>query len=162
MGGRIWAARNSLSGRIAEVRSFAVARATRQRPNSGEAENSLTAAQLRELDRRVRDLDDPRRYIIKSVLLQRARRPWELYYDVSDDMWAMDITGATLFKRKKTAVAVAALFERGDRVQIEEVLVRGKQILRRKVQRASQAAKSEKATRRGRSSRNVQTSKGRR
>jgi hypothetical protein len=89
----------------------------------------LSAAQLRELERRVKDLDDPRRYIIKSVLFPGPPRRWELFYDVSNDLWAMDIESATLFKRRKTAVAVARHLD--DRYKIEEVkLGRGKRLMR--------------------------------
>ena len=56
-------------------------------------------------------------------------RPWELFYNVTDDVFAMDIEGATLFKRKKTAVAVAKIVD--DELQVEEVkLGRGKRVVR--------------------------------
>jgi hypothetical protein len=125
-------------------------------------DDSLSPAQLREIERRLKDADDPRRYIVKSVLIPRAKRPWEMFYDVSDDVWAMDIEGATLFKRKKTAMAVAALIGRSDHVRVEEVKVQGERIRRKKGKRASQTSKGEAAASRRRAPRNVQASKGRR
>ena len=79
----------------------------------------LSKAWIREIRRRVKDSDDPRRYIIVSILLPGPPRRWELFYDVSDDMWAMDLAGATLFKRKQTALTVASPL--GDRYQVIEV-----------------------------------------
>lgn len=81
----------------------------------------LSAAWKKEIERRVKDSVDPRRYIIKSVLLPNRRKPWVLYYNVSDDVWAMDISHATLFKRRRAAKAIAELL--GDRFNIEEVKV---------------------------------------
>ena len=125
------------------------------------AEGSLTRAQLRELERSVKDARDPRRYVIKSVLLPSARKPWEMYYDVSADCWAMRIEHGTLFKRKKTARAVADLVEDPEHVRVEEVTLHGEQIRRKKVKHAPHAAKSTAPARRRRSSRHVQASKGR-
>jgi hypothetical protein len=89
----------------------------------------LSAAWIREIERRVKDLRDSTRYVIVSVMLPGPPRKWELFYDVSDDMWAMEIAGATLFKRKRTARAVADLL--GDRYQIVEVkLGRKKKVIR--------------------------------
>jgi len=72
-------------------------------------EPRLSAAWLCEIERRVKDSSDPTRYVIVSVLLPGLRKRWELFYDVTDDMWAMDIQGATLIKRKHTARVVAKL-----------------------------------------------------
>ena len=63
----------------------------------------LTAAQIREIDRSVADLDDPVRYLLVSRMGPR----FFLYYNVSDDVYAMnDPSGATLFKRRKAAQSV--------------------------------------------------------
>src|SRR6266567_3987292 len=85
-------------------------------------EPELSAAWIREIERRVADSRDPARYVIVSALLPGppgTRRRWELFYDVSDDVWAMEIQGATLFKRKRTARVVAQLL--GDRYEVIEV-----------------------------------------
>jgi len=91
------------------------------RTRTSEQVPPLSKAWQREIKRRIKDSDDPRRYVIVSVLLPRGRRPWELFYDVSTDCWAMDLSGATLFKRKKTAQAVADVL--GDRYKLEQVRV---------------------------------------
>jgi hypothetical protein len=88
-------------------------------PAAGSEESTLSAAWIREIERRVNDSRDPTRYIIVSVLLPGPRRRWELFYDLADDMWAMDVQGATLFKRKRTARVVAELL--GDRYEVIEV-----------------------------------------
>lgn len=60
----------------------------------------LSPAQIRELKRRVRDSRDPIRYMLVSEYSRR----FILYYNVSDDVYAMnDPAGGTLFKRLKTA-----------------------------------------------------------
>jgi hypothetical protein len=74
------------------------------------ADWALTAAQTREIKRRVADLDDPIRYLLVSRMGPR----FALYYNVSDDLYAMnDPTGATLFKRRKAAECVKRTLGRG-------------------------------------------------
>ena len=52
------------------------------------------------------DLDDATRYLLVSRMGPR----FALYYSVSDDVYVMnDPRGATLFKRRKAALAVKAL-----------------------------------------------------
>jgi hypothetical protein len=64
----------------------------------------LTRAQKAELERRIRDMDDPHRYMIISALFSRKRL---MFYEVSENVFAMgDIAGGTLFKRKEAAEAV--------------------------------------------------------
>jgi hypothetical protein len=87
----------------------------------------LSAAQNRELERRVRDLDDPRRYVLFSKIGDRI----PLYYDVSTDCFVWkDIAGATLFKRRNAAVAIKKLLD--GRVGIIEVEVSSTGKVRRK------------------------------
>lgn len=63
-------------------------------------------AQIQELRRRVAGVDDVTRYLLVSHVGPR----FALYYNVSDDVYAMnDPRGATLFKRHKAALAVRAL-----------------------------------------------------
>ena len=77
----------------------------------------LSKAQIRELERRVRDMDDPRRFVLASELLPS----FVLYYDVSDNVYVMnDLSAATVFKKKKAAAAIKALL--GKRVRIVECL----------------------------------------
>lgn len=73
----------------------------------------LTQAQVRELRRRAADLHNPIRYLLVS---QFGRR-FALYYNVSDDVYGMnEPRSATLFKRRKAAVAVRQLLGPGIRV----------------------------------------------
>jgi hypothetical protein len=66
----------------------------------------LTRAQLREIRRRVVDLDDRTRYLLVSGFAPR----FVLYYNVTDDVFAMnEPKGGTLFKRRQAAVAVQRL-----------------------------------------------------
>lgn len=74
----------------------------------------LTVAETRRLGRQVRDLRDKTRYFIQSRLLRGSR--FVLYYNLTDDMWATDLDGATFFKRRRTAEAVRALLGDGARV----------------------------------------------
>jgi hypothetical protein len=79
----------------------------------------LTPAQIREIDRRVADLDDPVRYLLVS----RMGPHFSLYYNVSDDVYAMNNPGAgTLFKRRKVAESIKQAL--GRRVQIVECRTR--------------------------------------
>ena len=85
-------------------RGAAFRMATSRRSDS--IDDELTPAQIRELRRRMADLDDVTRYLLVSQMGPR----FALYYNVSDDVYAMnDPRGATLFKRIKAALAVKAL-----------------------------------------------------
>ncbi|MBI3391640.1 MAG: hypothetical protein HY039_00465 [Nitrospirae bacterium] len=67
-------------------------------------------AQIRELKRRVRDSRDPIRYMLVSEFSRR----FILYYNISDDVYAMnDPAGGTLFKRLKTAESVKKFLGKG-------------------------------------------------
>jgi hypothetical protein len=68
----------------------------------------LTAAERRELERRIKDADDPRRYLLVSTTL-----PWfSLYYQVQEDAWLIDDPArATLFKRRTAAQAIRDLLK---------------------------------------------------
>jgi len=73
---------------------------------SGPVDDELTPAQIRELRQRMADLDDASRYLLVSQMGPR----FALYYNVSDDVYVMnEPRGATLFKRRKAALAVKAL-----------------------------------------------------
>ena len=74
---------------------------------------SLTKRQIRDLKSRLADLKDPVRYLLVAHLGPR----FALYYNVSDDVYAMnDPTCATLFKSRSAAIAVRKLLGRGVRV----------------------------------------------
>ena len=73
----------------------------------------LTKAQIREIERRVRDIDDPRRFVLASEFLPS----FVLYYDVSNNVYVMnDLSAATVFKKRKAAVAIKALLGKGVRI----------------------------------------------
>lgn len=70
----------------------------------------LSAAQIRELRRRVKDIDDRTRYLLVS----KFTPSFSLYYNVSDDTYVMnEPSSATLFKRRAAANAVQKLLGRG-------------------------------------------------
>lgn len=69
----------------------------------------LTRSQIRQLQRQIRDLDDRARYLLASVFTKRL----VLYYDVSQDTYAMnDPALGTLFKRRTAAEAIRRLLSR--------------------------------------------------
>ena len=75
-------------------------------PELDPLDDELTPAQIRELRRRVADLDDDARYLLVSEMAPR----FAPYYDVANDVYVLnDPRRATLFKRRKAAVAVKAL-----------------------------------------------------
>lgn len=85
----------------------------RRRVSSDDREDDLTAAQIRELRRRVAELENPIRYLLVSEMGPR----FSLYYNVSENVYAMnDPRGATLFKRRNAALAVKRLLGGGIRV----------------------------------------------
>lgn len=70
----------------------------------------LSPEQIRELKRRIRDSDDPVRYMLVSEFSRR----FILYYNVSDDVYVMnDPSGGTLFKQLKAAQSVKKLLGKG-------------------------------------------------
>lgn len=80
---------------------------------AGLYDEPLTQAQVRELRRRVADLDNPIRYLLVSRFGSR----FALYYNVTDDVYVMnEPTGATLFKSRKIALVVKQVL--GPRIQI--------------------------------------------
>ncbi len=86
----------------------------------------LTAAERRELERRIKDADDPRRYLLVSATL-----PWfSLYYEIQEDAWLIDDPRrATLFKRRAAALAIRELMKPGVFVVPCTVDGRGKLVL---------------------------------
>lgn len=86
----------------------------------------LTAKERRELERRIRDADDPRRYLLVSATL-----PWfSLYYEIQEDAWLIDDPArATLFKRRAAAQAIRDLLKPSVFVVPCAVDARGKLVL---------------------------------
>lgn len=71
---------------------------------------ALTAAEKRELDRQINDLDDPTRYLLVSSLVPG----FSLYYVLADDAYVLnDPRGATLFKRRAAAARIKELLRPG-------------------------------------------------
>src|SRR4030067_3694689 len=71
----------------------------------------MTPSQVREIRARVKDFDDPVRFVIAS----QFSRKFVLYYNVSSDTYAMnDISAATLFKRRRAAEEIRKLFGNND------------------------------------------------
>jgi hypothetical protein len=91
-----------------------------------EGDPPLTAAERRELERRIKDADDPRRYLIVATTL-----PWfSLYYEIQSDAWLLDDPArATLFKRRAVAKAVSEQLRPGVVVVPCSVDTRGRLVL---------------------------------
>lgn len=88
-------------------------------------DSDLTPSQIRELDRRIKDMDDPVRYLIVS---EYGRR-FILYYNVSDDTFAFnDPAGGTLFKRRAAAESVRKLLR--SPANIAKFSIKGKRLKR--------------------------------
>jgi hypothetical protein len=79
------------------------------------------------LNRRVRDSLDRTRYLLATALTVRHA----LFYNVSDDVYAMDDpAGGTLFKRREAAMAVKALLTGRAQILQCRVTSRGRLVLR--------------------------------
>ena len=108
-------------------RSSEGTRARLARPRSGRVpdEMKLSPAWVREINRRVRDSENPVRYMLTSEFSRR----FILYYDVSHDVFAMnDSSGGTLFKRRKAAENVGKLL--GRRIVIVKYTTKGGKLKR--------------------------------
>ena len=96
--------------------SMSSATGSRERRSAAKFEMSL--ADYRELMRRVKDMDDPTRYMIVSALSPKMI----LYYDVSENVFCSEPSGRTMFKRKAHANAIAKQLDND--VQVVEAKVR--------------------------------------
>lgn len=117
-------------------------RAARAKLTLDDKDPPLTAAQRRELNRRIKDSDDRGRFLLTSVTLPG----FSLYYVLQDDAWTIDDPAeATLFKRKTAAAAVRELLKPGVYVVPCKVDADGKLVLssikNRKVGRVRLAVK---------------------
>lgn len=85
-------------------------RISRREPGRGNRTQQLSPAVIRELERRLRDLRDPVRYMLVSEFSRR----FILYYNVSSGMFTMnDPRGGTLFKRRQAAEGVKKILGKG-------------------------------------------------
>ncbi len=88
-------------------------------------EEPLSRAQIKILERRIRDSRDPIRYMLVSEFSRR----FILYYNVSDDVFAMNKpSGGTLFKRRQAAERVKKLL--GKRISIVKFTTKGGELRR--------------------------------
>ena len=98
------------------------------RPKRGVSRNDdwdLTPGQIKELNRSIKDMDDPVRYLIVS---EYGRR-FILYYNVSDDTFAFnDPAGGTLFKRRAAAESVRKFLRSA--VNIAKFSIKGRRLKR--------------------------------
>lgn len=128
-------------------------------PAAPEEDWELSKSQLRELNRRIRDMDDPRRYVLASEFAPK----FVLYYEVSRDVYVMnELSAATAFKRRKAAVAIKALLGKG--VRVVECLISKKGKLKRVTPvrpRFGQTRKAKKAESAGAAGENPATSHSR-
>ncbi len=70
------------------------------KPETPDAEVKLSyfgRDELEELDRQIRDSQDPVRYMIVSDLAREVGE--EFYYNVAEDFWTTDVNEGSLFKR---------------------------------------------------------------
>ena len=81
-----------------------------------EQDLELTQDQIRELKRRIKDLENLVRYVIYSDIIPNGR--WRLFLNISDDTWCDDINTATLFKRQPIAKVVVEKYSEERRKDI--------------------------------------------
>jgi hypothetical protein len=97
----------------------------RPKPRVSRDDLDLTPGQIRDLNRRIKDMDEPVRYLIVSEFSQR----FILYYDVSDDTFAHNNpAGGTLFKRRAAAESIRKLLR--STVTIAKFSIKGKRLKR--------------------------------
>ena len=100
-------------------------RVARSNRRASRVDSDLTSAQVKELNRRIKDMDDPVRYLIVSDFGPR----FVLYYNVSDDTFAHNNpAGGTLFKRRAAAESIRKLLR--STVTIAKFSIKGKRLKR--------------------------------
>ncbi len=80
----------------------------------------LSEEEITELRRRIDDLEDPTRYMIRSDIGNSGS--FLLWYSVSDDTWCSDQITGTMFKRKQCAQAIIDTMEERTFIDIITVL----------------------------------------
>jgi hypothetical protein len=88
------------------------------RERASAARIGISVADFRELKRRIKDMDDPTRYMVISAFSPRMI----LYYDVSENVFSSEPSDRTVFKRKAHAAAIARLLKND--VQVVEARIR--------------------------------------
>jgi hypothetical protein len=89
---------------------MAAKRKTARKELRATREPELTSSERRELDRQIKDVGDPVRYLLASRLVPG----FTLYYVLADDTYVLnDARGATLFKRREAAAAIRDLLRPG-------------------------------------------------
>lgn len=113
---------------LKNARASSAKNATRVGRKTGRAPNEeppLSRAWIKELERRLRDSRDPVRY----MLVTEFSRKFILYYNVTDDTFAMnDPSLGTLFKRHEAAEKVKTLL--GRRIALVKFAIRGGRLKR--------------------------------
>jgi len=71
----------------------------------------LTKNQIKELKRRIKEIDDPRRWVVCSPLTGLCKGRG-LYYLIDSHSYTMEFLRATLFKKREIAAAVGAALDR--------------------------------------------------
>ena len=91
-----------------------------ERPKPDDDFPPLSKGQVAELQRRVADMKDPKRFVIVSFFVPN----FSLFYCPADGVFAMnEIPEAALFKRKTEALAVARAMNRRRRKRARELQV---------------------------------------
>ena len=88
-------------------------RVERASSKAGDEVPEMSRAEVRELERRVKDLEDRTRYLLISQIGSSV----VLYYNVSEDTYSWnDPKDATAFKRKTAALKILSLLGTGTKI----------------------------------------------
>jgi len=99
-----------------------ISRVERARSKAADNVPEMSRAEIRELERRVQDLEDRTRYLLISQIGSSV----VLHYNVSEDTYSWnDPKDATLFKRKTAALKIQSLLGTGTKVVTCQVNKRG-------------------------------------
>jgi hypothetical protein len=87
--------------------------AARAARSDSEAVPEMSRAEIRELERRVKDLEDRTRYVLISQIGSKV----VLYYNLSEDTYSWnDPKDTTLFKRREAALKIQAMLGTGIKI----------------------------------------------
>ena len=65
----------------------------------------------KKLDKSIKDHESRVRYVIVSVLSSELK--WKLFFNISDETWCSELDTATIFKRRKHAMAILKTLNKG-------------------------------------------------
>jgi hypothetical protein len=103
----------SAAGISRSTKGPSVASSQPNKPGPDDDEEPLSPAFRRELERRLRDISDPRRYIVASAFFKH----FVLYYNVLENAYGMnDLSYGTAFKSLRVAQAVCKAMGAGNTV----------------------------------------------